>query len=208
VRRWLDSDKPARVVVDHYVDKQWQHKLVGPPRLAAEHIERLMQTHGGGPAGTMRRQRRPVVQQGSAFTQSIQYWRLFHNRFEPAEAISAIGPTVAQRFALFERQGPFMYTVRAFGDGLAPCATRWLRGAIGTSVRCMPDAFYGRSCAEAYRDVKSEPVMDDFDGVVSWPGYGRIRHRYRRLMLPFSSVSGQRWVMSMSQNDPSIELLS
>lgn len=95
------------------------------------------------------------------------------------------------------------------GDGLPEFARSSLARCVGLRAQDQPDYDYGRSCAQAYREAlaRGEPVLEDVDAVVAWPGFGRMRRRYKRLMLPFTAGNGDRWLLTTTVQDPSIELL-
>lgn len=95
------------------------------------------------------------------------------------------------------------------GDGLPEFARQSLARCVGLRAQDQPDYDYGRSCAQAYREAlaRGEPVLEDVDAVVAWPGFGRMRRRYKRLMLPFTAGNGDRWLLTTTVQDPSIELL-
>jgi len=59
-----------------------------------------------------------------------------------------------------------------------------------------------------------EPCHDVVDAMVNWPGYGRMRNRYQRLLLPFETTakSGRRtltryWQFTGTVCDRTIDLL-
>ena len=91
--------------------------------------------------------------------------------------------------------------------------SRWLTSVRTTRqrhtlLRPEEENFTARGCAQVYRDITQafEPRSDELDAVAYWPGYGRLRSRYRRLMLPFRA-SERTWLASGICLDPGIDLL-
>ncbi|MFM9938097.1 MAG: hypothetical protein ACKVP7_01210 [Hyphomicrobiaceae bacterium] len=101
------------------------------------------------------------------------------------------------------------YALDSFGPGFPAYFQSYL-DRRKTSEGCggSPEKFYLRSNALAYQEAEDrfEPCLDDVDALVHWPGHGRIRHRYTRLMLPFR-VGERSWVLSTTAANPDVNLL-
>ena len=93
------------------------------------------------------------------------------------------------------------------GSGHYDYVMRWLSHNLGRSLQSSPDAAYGRATERIYSEASTrrEPVYDELDCHVHWPQLGRIRHRYRRLMLPFNLDSKPVMVIS-TQFDETFDL--
>ena len=76
-----------------------------------------------------------------------------------------------------------------FGDNNSPYVAKWLSQNIGSLLTSAPDTAYSQSCIAAYRCVEEadEPSLEDVDAFAVWPGFGHVRSRYHRLMLPLKS---------------------
>ncbi len=84
----------------------------------------------------------------------------------------------------------------------------WLSRAPSLCIEDWPDVTYGRWVAQSYREAwrGHEPRLDDLDCFIDWPGIGRRRHGYGRLILPCVSASGSRVLLGAMRYDPNIDL--
>lgn len=73
-----------------------------------------------------------------------------------------------------------------------------------------PDANYAERILDTFRSAIDcgVPVMHDVDTIINSPNDGRIRARYRRLMLPLPDSVGPSWLLSTSYLDDGIDLRS
>jgi hypothetical protein len=71
---------------------------------------------------------------------------------------------------------------------------------LGREIEDQPDAVYGEWLASAYRtlaqDTKPEAGLQLVEAVVTGSGGRMIRARYERLLLPWRSAGGDRWITS------------
>ena len=208
--RWLDCEYPQRVLVSYLSGDEWHYEFAGSARGAARCVDRIMQQYGGGPLGNVCRELLPLHSNGipPAFRQAIDYWQSYRTAFDPHTAVPALRTILDDRFVLSTELQSGMFALGAFGANRDDSCRRWLSSASGVSVRSAPDPAYGASCANAYMETTrcGEPVMDNVDALVSWFGARRVRYRYTRLMLPFSSPTG-RWLLSCHVPAPRLRLL-
>lgn len=209
--RWLDCEHPQRVLVSYLSADEWHHEFATSARSAARCVDRIMQQYGGGPLGNIGRELLPLRSNAipQAFKQAVDYWQSHRKAFEPLAALPELRALLDDRFVLSTELEPGTFAVGAFGANRDHSCTRWLSNASGVSVRSAPDPAYGASCADAYAETTrlGEPVMDNVDALVNWLGSGRVRYRYTRLMLPFSSPAG-RWLLSCHVPAPRLRLLA
>jgi hypothetical protein len=209
--RWLDCEYPQRVLVSYLSGDEWHYEFAGSARSAARCVDRIMQQYGGGPLGNIGREILPLHTKAipSAFAQVVEYWQAHRLDFQPFAATPELRTLLDNRFLLSTQTGPGSFVIGAFGGNRDDNCRRWLSNAAGASVRSAPDPAYGASCADAYADTMrlGEPVMDNVDALVSWFGGSRVRYRYTRLMLPFSSPAG-RWLLSCHVQAPRLRLLA
>jgi hypothetical protein len=209
--RWLDCGHPQRVLVSYLSADMWHHEFAGSARGAARCVDRVMQQYGGGPFGNIGREILPLRNCAipQAFHKVIEYWRSHRASFEPHAATPELRKAMDDRFVLSAELEPGTFAVGPFGANRDGYCRRWLSNASGVSVRSIPDPAYGASCANAYVEAMrcGEPVMDNVDALVSWAGSGRVRYRYTRLMLPFTSPAGQ-WLLSCHVPAPRLRLLA
>lgn len=210
--RWLDCGHPQRILVSYLSADEWHYEFAGSARSAARCIDRIMERYGGGPLGNIGREILPLHTQSipSAFAGVVNYWRARRFDFQPFAATPDLRKLLDNRFVLFTETSAGSFAIGTFGGGdREDNCRRWLRNAAGASVRSAPDSAYGASCADAYSDTmrSGEPAMDNIDALVSWSGGSRVRYRYTRLMLPFSSPAG-RWLLSCHVQAPRLRLLA
>jgi hypothetical protein len=71
---------------------------------------------------------------------------------------------------------------------------------LGRDLEQQPDAIYGEWLASAYRELAqdndAEPGLQLVEAVVSSAGGRAVRTRYERLLLPWWSAGGDRWITS------------
>jgi hypothetical protein len=80
---------------------------------------------------------------------------------------------------------------------LDPC---WGLTAIGREIRMLPDAAFGAWTAEAYGRVLGtrEPSLATVNAAIGTQWGERIRIHFDRLTLPWWSLTGERFVLSLS----------
>lgn len=71
---------------------------------------------------------------------------------------------------------------------------------LGRELEEQPDSIYGEWLAVAYRELAEdgapEPGLQLVEAVVKAPGGKSVRTRYERLLLPWKSPGGDRWITS------------
>jgi hypothetical protein len=84
----------------------------------------------------------------------------------------------------------------------------WLSRIPSLCIEDWPDIAYGRWVAQSYQEAwrGHEPRLDDLDCFINWPGIGRRRHGYGRLILPCLSALGSRILLGAMRHDPNIDL--
>jgi hypothetical protein len=139
---------------------------------------------------------------------ALDFWRMMSGVWD-ADAMSPfLKRALADRYALYECQSDRDFVFRAVGSGMPACALAALRASIGCRIEQLPDNAYGQSCAEFYqRSVEqSVPGLQDVDALVWWPQHGRLRRRYKRLLLPFRDADHQRLLLCVTAEDLTIDL--
>lgn len=71
-----------------------------------------------------------------------------------------------------------------------------------------PDRAYGRWVVDAYYDAvqSTAPRLDQVDAIVSWPQEGRLRMRYKRLIVPIRVSDQEVYLLGGSVVDDRIDL--
>lgn len=215
---WIDSEQPARLLIGYFVFNQWEYEYLLSPRQALRRLEDLVRKYGTlGPNG-VRTQVQPSqsLTEVDNFAEIVAYWRSHRQQFDNEAAIRHLDPLMFGRWVLLEEQGSNGYTVSTFGARNPVYVQKWLRRSVGEPLMSGLDKRYLRATEQAYRAVAAafEPRHEEVDTMVTWPGYGRMRNRYQRLMLPFrSTIKSHRttvekvWHLTVTVFDPDIELL-
>ena len=83
---------------------------------------------------------------------------------------------------------------------LGAAATFWIED--------QPDAPYWRWVARIQRAALSSnsPAISDIDASIYWPSLGRVRRRYRRLLLPCTARDGTRILFSANSSEGRVAL--
>jgi hypothetical protein len=207
----LSDRRPQRALLTTYDDStdNWAYEILGSPMAI---LKRLSATAAARPGRTnaVRRQSRDAgrLSGRSPLRGALQCWADHRGHFDRAVLEQVIHRVLKERYILLSAAGQSSdLLIRDVGAGLPEFARTWLSRALGQRVEDQPDYDYGRSCAAAYAEAiaRQEPILEDVDAVVSWPGYGRLRRRYTRAILPFTGAQGERWLLSTSVENRRIE---
>ena len=209
LKTWLACVQPERVLLSWFANGEWHYEFLRSPSLTAERITHLVGHHGGASGCNVRRR-------GCALTDFTEkrlddvlgFWREHRNGFQREETMPVLGPLLDDRWVLYEELPSGVFKVADFGPYHTDHVRKWLTRQRHALLRPEEDNFTARGCAQVYRDIMHafEPQSDALDAVAYWPGYGRLRSRYRRLMLPFRA-GNRTWLASGICLDPGIDLL-
>jgi hypothetical protein len=185
--------------------------VVGPPKRATGRIASIVNSAKArvSAATISRNISYDHLTPSNTLRQAIDHWKGVRDCSDRNQFTTLLRGTLESRFVLFKtpkRSEEFI--VEAVGDGLPPFAHEWLSRTIGMRVQDQPDNLYGQSCAETYAQAlhRQEPKLEDVDAVATWPGYGPVRRRYKRVILPFRHEDGGTRVLSATLPDSSIDL--
>jgi hypothetical protein len=211
VLSWLAEQKSARFGVSCYGDHQWSHEIHPSRERAIHAIVALLNSADARRQDAVRsRRQEPGSLPGSSpLRASFEHWLASLGQLHRGRLDSVTGNVVDHRYiVLYAPSSSSRMIIKEVGEGMPACAKHWLSRAIGMRMEDQPDTAYGRLCAEAYRQAKNggQPILDDIDAFVEWPGFGRQRRRYRRLILPFQGTGGDVYLLGTSLEDPGIDL--
>lgn len=135
-------------------------------------------------------------------------WRSTGGDIDLREHSAFIATHVGRFLTAFDDDGTIRFG--SFGpDWHIYKSRRWLTHCIGRAVEDQPDVEYGTWVAGNYAAMMdiSAPVTSINDVTVTDPtGDGSKRIAYRRLNVPVIGVTGRRELLTVSFNDPSIDL--
>ena len=207
---WLDSGEAERVLLSSFIGREWHYEYLRGAKLVAERVRQLVEQYGGGKACSLRRRTRLTTSlDAGKYAQAVEFWREHRDNFLGDETMSVLGPLLGERWVLYESLPSGRFAVRGFGPHHTPHVRKWLeaqqRAPLDTPYG---DNFVSRACVRVYREVVNalEPAADELDAVSHWTGFGRMRSRYRRLMLPYRSAE-RCWILSGIALDRDIDLL-
>jgi hypothetical protein len=209
---WLAEEEFDRVAVSAYEGGAWRNFLHGEKLGAFRAISALVnasQRDGNVGSEVMSRPAVPSsLTEDCPLLRAIEVWRKVGGDWSRLPDVEAFRTVLSDRFVLFECQSAGDFVVRDFGQGLPDCAKTWLERAKGQRVQDQPDRRYGWSCALAYERAirRLEPDLQDVDALVEWPGHGKQRRRYKRLLLPFVVNARPAYLLSGTAEDTRIDL--
>jgi hypothetical protein len=204
---WLSDCRPARVLID----------FVGPPRpaevctSAEAAIARLVDLTRGRDFG------RHVAEQvcsindlppGSPLRGLLELWASNAGRFDERVYFEYAARRLLKRFLVVRQNGANALVIDRIGDGLHVPDREWFRSALGRPIEEQPDTPYWRWVARVQRAAlqTNNPALSDIDASIYWPSLGRVRRRYRRLLLPCTTRDGARLLFSANSSESRIAL--
>ena len=203
---WLRDCAPGSVVLSTF-DAGWKHELIADQRQLRDDLMRCADS-SPMPAGPfLLRSREPS---GTPVGRLIPNLRAaLQDARNVDELRSASRCFLGARFTFFCMPPTGSRLVFAeMGEGYRNPDISWQRMARGLTLEDIGDYYFGRWLAEAHHRVlaANEPIVEDVDALVEWPGRGRVRTRYERLILPFAGPDRSQWLLSTSTLRDDIDL--
>jgi hypothetical protein len=204
---WLSDCNPARVLID----------FVGGPRpaevctSAGAAIARLVDLTRGRDFG------RHVAETSRALDQLpaqsplrglVELWASTGGRFERQAFFDYAAHRLLKRFLVVRQSSAKGLVIDAVGEGLHVPDRTWFKSAVGRPIEEQPDTSYWRWVARIQRAAlhADSPVVSDIDASIYWPELGRVRRRYRRLLLPCTAADGTRLLFSANSSERTVAL--
>ena len=203
--------RPERVFI-RYFDTDWRYEIQSTGHAAILRITRLLNLANA--------QRQPIHRRELCLRegQLSESWQGILNAWERQLATTETNQFIARvdvltggRFVTFERDTACgAYRFGDFGKRVPPWARLQLRKQKGTRLEEGHDRAFHRFCSAIFTDVSASrrPKMDQVDALTTWPGFGTLRRRYNRLMLPYIDSANRDWLLSATVEDSSINLRS
>jgi hypothetical protein len=206
---WLSDREPARVLIDY----------VGAPGPAEVHasagaaIARLVGlTRGRDLNRHVAEKPCPVdhLPAGSPLRGLVELWASNGGRFDAPAFLEYASRRLLKRFLIMRLSGADGLVFDTIGDGLHVPDRDWFKSAIGRPIEAQPDTQFWRWVARIQRAAlhTSSPVLSDIDASIYWPSLGRVRRRYRRLLLPCTAPDGSRLLFSANSSESRVALRS
>jgi hypothetical protein len=209
---WLDQQRPEKVVlIDRSPFASQAHFLLGPWARALPLLARLSLNREADRARAMISDELGMHQlaHDHALGRCLRFWIEASATGALDERWGRASEILGGRLVAIKAQDHGGGTVIArVGTGLPVFAQVGLGRTIGLRVEDQPDTRYGRTCANTYGTVlaSGKPKLERIDALVRWPGVGQVRRRYVRLLLPFNAANQEKWLLSATSEDDSIDL--
>ena len=209
---WIDSTPKGATVVSSYCEEtgRWLSSLYPSKSAAiAEIADQMLREE------LLRNQRVLVrtealadYQPSHPFSIASKYWAAIGDSDGRAFCDATVGNCFKDRYVLFRYEpNARLVLIDEVGPAKPDHARYELESMLGRSVKEQPDAWYGRSCNDAFVSTieSGEPIVQCVDAIVDWPARRATRHKYRRIMLPFRSA-GHQWLLSGAIEDLALDL--
>lgn len=138
----------------------------------------------------------------------LEIWAKNQGHFNDSLFIKYASQHLLQRFLIVRQSRSDQLLFDTIGDGLHVPDKRWFKSAIGHPIEKQPDTEYWPWVARIHRAALRSncPVLSDIDANIYWPSMGRVRRRYRRLLLPCTARDGTRFLFSANSAESRIAL--
>jgi hypothetical protein len=199
---WLSDRHPARVLID----------FVGAPRpaevctSAGAAIARLIELTRGRNFSRHVAEKPCSIDQlpaGSPLRGLLELWAGNGGVFDAQAFHAYASRRLLRRFFIVRQSGGDGLVFDTIGDGLHVPDRTWFKSAIGRPIEEQPDTEYWCWVARIQRESlhSNSPVLSDIDASIYWPSLGRVRRRYRRLLLPCTTGDGTRLLFSANSSE-------
>ncbi len=94
------------------------------------------------------------------------------------------------------------YVIDSLASRQHPVDPNYADALLGKPLRDIPDRAYGAWVASSYREAQETEaaVLDDIEATVFVLGNPKRLHRYSRLLVPVTTGSGERYIVTASTN--------
>jgi hypothetical protein len=195
VRRDLFSSVPA---FSHFLDDLfYQAGTPDPQRLLKRRVAAdTLDANSPMRAMLALWQAPPPIQSGRRRPTQAPVLDFIHQHLDGRFLVAETNPTQARP------------VVRGLGPGFRVPNPTAFRHWVGNSLFDHPDLAYGRWVAEAFLAASTEqqPCIEDIDCLIDWPGTGQRRHRYSRMVLPYTQSDGTCALIGATVTDVSFDL--
>lgn len=151
------------------------------------------------------------VSDAHPFAKAVSFWRSRLGGAASTEDVLRLKALVHQRYVMVQGDRGDRLELIECGAGRSKATRYWISQALGSSPQDLADTAYGSWVAASYRQTMlgAWPTLQQVDCIVEWPGEGRSRLTYDRLMLPLGGRTGQcSTLLVASLRNPMIDLRS
>jgi hypothetical protein len=207
---WLDHTRVERMVVSIF-EKDWQSELLRAADVPSR-IERIVsQRQTARPEDCLARDLNiSAIANRPLLRDIFEAWPHVVEQYAPEAILTLLRGIFDNRFVIVKiPTGSNNLVFHELGEGLLFSAYEtWRCCAIGAPIEEQPDRNFGRWVAQTYRTAAAEalPRIEAIDAIMRWPHSGRSRHRYKRVLFPFSGSSSPKFLVGGTIVDHSIDL--
>jgi hypothetical protein len=140
---------------------------------------------------------------GSPLRGLLDLWTTHGGCFDERAFLDYAARRLLRRYLVVRESASHGLVIDSIGEGLHVPERDWFRSAVGRPIEAQPDAPYWRWVARIQRTAlcSNNPVVSDIDASIYWPSLGRVRRRYRRLLLPCTASDGTRLLFSANSSE-------
>lgn len=208
--RWLLSRRFDRVVLT-WLEEGWHNEMLRSNQAALVRLDDLIEV--------AKRQRpdeflsdnmpEPTVRDSAAMQHLFKNWQQLSANQNETELRRMLETIIGHRYVVVKGQPNAEKLVFSeFGGGIFANYDVWRSCAVGAPIQEQPDRLYGRWVADAYKEAlkTNSPRLDQVDAIVCWPREGRLRMRYKRLIVPIKVSNQEVHLLGGSVVDDRIDL--
>ncbi|MFV0295053.1 MAG: hypothetical protein ACK5JT_02915 [Hyphomicrobiaceae bacterium] len=206
---WMIKSSFERLVFTTF-DGDWSDKLLLPGAAVSRLEQLLEQSRGGGPVDILSRVAGCEELKGrSELYDILVAWPHLVGTYDARTLIGLLNSVLNGRAAVVAKSADFKgIQIHELGGDLYREFDAWRTSAIGAPVEEQPIREMGQWVAKPYYSVleTQQSHLESVDAIVEHPAYGRIRRRFRRLILPLPSTSSRQLLIGGSFVDASVDL--
>jgi hypothetical protein len=204
---WLYDCRPARVLIDFVGTRRPAEVYTS----AGAAIARLIELTCDRDIGRHIAEKPCSVDQLPAVSPLrglLELWVENAGFFDEPAFLEYASRRLLKRYLIVRQDDTGALVFDTIGDGLHVPDRSWFTSAIGRPIEEQPDTQYWRWVARIQRAALQSrcPVLSDIDASIYWPSLGRVRRRYRRLLLPCTAADGARLLFSANSSEGRVAL--
>lgn len=208
--RWLLSRRFDRVVIT-WLGDSWKNEMLRSNQAALIRLDDLIEVAKRDRPDEFlsRNMSEPTVRDPDVMQNLFKNWPQLSANLNETEMRRLLEPLLGHRYVVVKGQRDSRNLVFSeFGGGIFANYEVWRSCAIGAPIQEQPDRLYGRWVADAYKDavLMNAPRLDQVDAIVRWPQEGRLRMRYKRLIVPIKVSDQEIHLLGGSVVDDRIDL--
>jgi hypothetical protein len=199
---WLSDCEPARVLID-YLGRSRPAEVYTSAEAAIARLVKLTRDREVSRNVAEKPCSIGQLPAGSPLRGLLELWASNGGRYDAAAFGEYAARRLLKRFLIVRQDAASGLVFDTIGDGLHVPDRDWFRSAIGRPIEQQPDAPYWRWVAQIQRAAlrSNDPVVSDIDASIYWPSLGRVRRRYRRLLLPCTAADGTQLLFSANSSE-------